>query len=425
MPVLRSTTCATVTAARSCHFFSPFTGAEDLAYRTRTPPHTPPRGTRHVLPFTPPPGSRHVSISTPPQTPPRAPRTPQHKAAPAWSPPQKSKKASTPLRDPALRGYHHRQLATPPCTPPRKTPPRRMVHNPYRLPGTPDASKSPLVKRSPINGLRASPKPRTPTRTRTILQRQNTPQTPALHPGTPQLSIAVTPQQKPVAILHGEFTTSPDHDVPVPLNSDSTFLESTSSIAELSTATQMLQFTATEHLPPSLQQPSVQQFDGSTPGFESSAPVMHEQQFHRTPPTENQVCVLASKHRQWLCSSVSLATLFSALSATLVVAPFVGVVLYCCSHSQFCSAVRTLCFFPQLRFQQQQYAVPTPDLITTPQHFAPQVGDQRLNVQFTMPVQTPQYGQVLVPLSSFQQLFKCLLAPPIIYAICLLCCQVI
>lgn len=199
-----------------------------------------------------------MGIVTPPQTPPRAPRTPQSKVTPAWSPPR-TKKASTPLRDPTHSRGGYSLLN--PCTPPRKTPPRRMVHNPYRLPGTPPACKSPALKKSPLNGLRASPKPRTPTRTRTILQRQNTPKTPAL--GS-HLSVSVTPQSRAPAAesMVSEVST------PVPVRPAALNREAASPTPELSTATtQFLQFTVTEHLPPSLQQPAVPQYNVSTPAL--------------------------------------------------------------------------------------------------------------------------------------------------------------
>eukprot|EP00668_Euglena_longa_P016072 GGOE01020279.1.p1 GENE.GGOE01020279.1~~GGOE01020279.1.p1 ORF type:complete len:590 (-),score=35.40 GGOE01020279.1:622-2391(-) len=179
---------------------------------------------------------------TPPQTPPRATRTPQSKPPLPWSP-QVVKKSPTPHR-----GYNVL------CTPPKHP---RMVHNPYRLPCTPPPCKSPANKRSPMS--RASPKPRTPTRTRLALMKQNTP--------SPGLSsqFSATPQPHLSFTLAGTPSSSA---TPTRLDSSSPSpmaFEGRQARANLATttATQFLQFNAVaEHLPPSLA-PSAYCYEGS------------------------------------------------------------------------------------------------------------------------------------------------------------------
>ena len=205
---------------------------ETSTSRCMTPPQTPPP--RRVSG-----GPVRVGFATPPRspkTPLQQTRTPQSKPPPAWSPAPR-KKTYTPVK------------GTPPCTPPRKTPPRRLVHNPYRLPGTPPACKSPAFQRSPL--VRASPKPRTPTRTRLAVQKQNAPRTPGLST-QPQLALSVTPQQRVATMQQVTPTSSTPGAASTP---GATPGPTQPSPTELSTATQFLQYTAvTEHLPPSLQQ---------------------------------------------------------------------------------------------------------------------------------------------------------------------------
>lgn len=194
--------------------------SESKPARAHTPPKTP-TGPAH-----------RVGFNTPPETPPRP--APLGKP-PTWSP-HPPRKTSTPSKGFGV-----------PCTPPRSQRPPRMVHNPYRLPGTPSPRKTPTGKRSPL--VRASPKPRTPTRTRLALMKQNTP-SPGLSPhlslqGTPQprLSMAlVTPSGTP---SHPAIQLSPQ-----PMTPDS----SKPAQISLSTAAEFLQYSAVaEHLPPSLQ----------------------------------------------------------------------------------------------------------------------------------------------------------------------------
>eukprot|EP00667_Euglena_gracilis_P000577 EG_transcript_577 len=189
---------------------------------------------------------KHSTV-TPPQTPPRPARTPQSKPPLPWSP-QVGKKSPPPHK-----GYN--VMSTPPRHP-------RMVHNPYRLPCTPPPCKSPASKRSPI--ARASPKPRTPTRTRLALMKQNTPS-----PGLSSAMSTATPQPHLSFTLAGTPSSSAtprrlDSSSPSPMA-----FEGRQARANLSmtTATQFLQFNAVaEHLPPSLQTPTAYCYESPVEG---------------------------------------------------------------------------------------------------------------------------------------------------------------